>query len=356
MKKIGVIFLSFIMLVMLCSCDKIKDNTQSVIKGKVGISMPEDTIERWKNDAEHLTTSLKKNNFDVDVSFSKNDVETQIAQINKFIDNKVDAIIVAALDGTKLSDVLEKAKSDNIEIIAYDRLIMNTDAVDYYVSFDNEQVGKLQAEYVVNNLGIKENSKEKVNVEVLAGPTKDNNSKYLFSGAMNVLKQYKSITYPSKNNTFEKCTLTDWNSNLASERMTSILNTLKKSNKTTSIDAVVCASDILADGVFEAYKSAKIKTLPVIVSQDCEIETIKRIISGEQAMSVFKDTRVLAEKTAEMVKDILSGNKPEVNNTKTYNNGKKAVSSYLCEVQAVDKSNYKEVLIDSGYYSESELV
>ncbi|ANR70835.1 ABC transporter substrate-binding protein [Selenomonas sp. oral taxon 126] len=325
---------------------------------KVGVSMPTKSLQRWNQDGANMEKKLREKGYDVDLQFAENKVETQVSQIENMITKGCKVLVVGSIDGSALSSVLNEAKSAGVEVIAYDRLIMNTDAVSYYATFDNYLVGKIQGQYIADRLGLAE-GKGPFNIEISTGPMDDNNVNFFFGGAMDVLKPYidkGQLVVRLGQMTREQCATPNWDEAKAQERMDNILTTYYTGAK---LDAVLCSNDSVSLGVQSALKSAGYNTadrpMPVITGQDANLPNVKAIVAGEQSMSVFKDTRALADQVVKMVDAILAKQQPEVNNTKDYNNGVKVVPSYLLEPKFVDKSNYKQLLIDSGYYTEAEL-
>jgi len=360
-KKILVFCLAAMVAVVMTGCGGQKDTGSSSggsdKKIKVGVSMPTKSLQRWNQDGSNMEAKLKEKGYDVDLQFAENKVEMQVSQIENMITKGAKVIIVGAIDGGALSSVLDEAKSAGVQVIAYDRLIMNTDAVSYYATFDNYGVGKIQGEYIETKLGLKE-GKGPYNFEIATGPLDDNNVVFFFKGAMDILQPYidqGKLVVKSGQKTREQCATPNWDEAKAQERMDNIITTHYTSDK---IDAVLCSNDSVSLGVQSALKSAGYgagKAMPVITGQDANISNVKAILAGEQSMSVFKDTRALADQVVKMVEAIVNGKEPEVNDTKTYNNGKKVVPSYLLQPQFVDMSNYKKLLIESGYYKESDL-
>jgi putative multiple sugar transport system substrate-binding protein len=360
-KKILVFCLAAMVAVVMTGCGGQKDTGSSSggsdKKIKVGVSMPTKSLQRWNQDGSNMEAKLKEKGYDVDLQFAENKVEMQVSQIENMITKGAKVIIVGAIDGGALSSVLDEAKSAGVQVIAYDRLIMNTDAVSYYATFDNYGVGKIQGEYIETKLGLKE-GKGPYNFEIATGPLDDNNVVFFFKGAMDILQPYidqGKLVVKSGQKTREQCATPNWDEAKAQERMDNIITSHYTSDK---IDAVLCSNDSVSLGVQSALKSAGYgagKAMPVITGQDANISNVKAILAGEQSMSVFKDTRALADQVVKMVEAIVNGKEPEVNDTKTYNNGKKVVPSYLLQPQFVDMSNYKKLLIESGYYKESDL-
>ena len=325
---------------------------------KVGVSMPTKSLQRWNQDGANMQEKLKAKGYEVDLQFAENKVETQVSQIENMITKGCKVIIVGAIDGGSLSSVLDEAKNAGVKVISYDRLIMNTDAVNYYATFDNYGVGKIQGQYIEQKLGLKD-GKGPFNFEITTGPLDDNNVVFFFKGAMDVLQPYidkGQLVVKSGQMSREQCATPNWDEAKAQERMDNILTTYYTNAK---LDAVLCSNDSTSLGVQSALKSAGYnsadKPMPLVTGQDANLPNVKAILAGEQAMSVFKDTRALADEVVKMVDAMLNGQEPEVNDTKSYNNGVKVIPSYLLQPQFVDKSNYKDLLIDSGYYKEADL-
>lgn len=339
--------------------DKKSDN--STEKGeplKVGVSMPTKSLQRWNQDGSNMQKLLEEAGYEVDLQFAENKVESQVAQIENMVTKGAKIIVVAAIDGSSLSSVLDEAKSVGCSVIAYDRLIMNTDAVSYYATFDNTSVGKIQGEYIEKALDLK-NATGPFNFEITTGPLDDNNVNYFFGGAMEVLQPYideGKLVVKSGQTTREQCATPNWDEAEAQKRFDNILTANYTSE---NVDAVLCSNDSTSLGVQSSLKSAGYgsgdKPMPIITGQDANVTNVKAILAKEQSMSIFKDTRALAEQVVSMVDAIAKGSEPEINDTSTYDNGSKVVPSYLLKPLFVDITNYKELLIDSGYYSEADL-
>jgi len=327
-------------------------------KGFVGIAMPTKSAERWIQDGGNMKKILEEKGYKVDLQYAEDVVENQISQIENMITKGVDVLVIASIDGKSLTNVLEGAKAQNIPVISYDRLIMDTDHVNYYVTFDNYKVGQLQGKYIEEKLGLKE-GKGPYNIELFAGSPDDNNAYFFFDGAMSILKPYMDkgqLIVQSGQTKFEQVATLRWDGSLAQSRMDNILSAHYTDKR---LDAVLSPYDPISLGVISSLKGVgygtKDKPLPLITGQDADLASIKSIVAGEQTQTIFKDTRKLAEKAVEMIEALLSGKEPEVNDTKSYDNGVKVVPAYLLEPVSVDITNYKEVLIDSGYYTEEQI-
>lgn len=371
MRKILSIFLVLSMIFALVACDSNKEkvdpaeeNQQAEVSpaapGKkvvVGVSMPTKSLQRWNQDGENMEKLLRDKGYEVELQYAENKVDSQVSQIENMITKGARVIVVAAIDGSALSNVLDSAKQDGIPVIAYDRLIMNTDAVEYYATFDNTLVGRIQGQYIIDALDL-DNNEGPFNLEIATGPLDDNNVNFFFGGAMEVLQPYideGKLVVQSGQSSKEQCATPNWDEQEAQTRMDNILTAHYSDKK---VDAVLCSNDSVSLGCQSALKSAGYgsaeKPMPVITGQDANLSNVKAIIAGDQSMSVFKDTRALAAKVCEMVDAVVQGKEADVNDRETYDNGVKIVSSYLLEPKFVDLNNYKELLVDSGYYSEAD--
>ena len=280
---------------------------------------------------------------------------TQVSQVETMISNGCDVLVVGSIDGSSLGDPLAKAKEAGIPVVSYDRLIMNTDAISYYATFDNYLVGQKQGEYIVKALDL-ENAEGPFNLELFTGDPADNNVNFFFGGAMDVLNPYiesGKLVIPSGQKEKNEVATANWDTATAQARMEAIL--ASNYSDGTKLDVVLCSNDSTALGVENALEASYTGEWPIITGQDCDIANVKNIIAGKQSMSVFKDTRALAEQTVKMVDAIISGSEAEVNDTETYDNGTGVIPTYLCEPVVADINNYKELLVDTGYYSEDDL-
>ncbi|WP_320781914.1 multiple monosaccharide ABC transporter substrate-binding protein [Streptomyces sp. CRN 30] len=326
----------------------------------VGVAMPTKSSERWIADGKYVVDNLEAKGFEAKLVYGEDDPDQQVSQIENLITQGVDALIVAAIDNKSLNNVLQQAKDADIPVISYDRLILGTDNVDYYASFDNEKVGELQGNYIVEKLGLKDGSEDgPFNIELFAGSNDDNNTRYFFGGAMSVLQPYiddKKLVVRSKQTELTQVTTLRWDGGTAQKRMDDILTSAYKSER---VDAVLSPYDGISIGILSALKSdnygTKDKPLPVVTGQDAELASVKSIIDDQQSMTVYKDTRELAKVATNMVEASLDGKEPELNDKETYDNGSKVVPAYLLEPVSVDKENYQEAVVDSGYLKESDL-
>lgn len=325
----------------------------------IGVAMPTQSLQRWNQDGANLKAKLEAKGYKVVLQYANNDVNTQLQQLENMVTQGAKVLVIASIDGSVLSDVLKEAKSMGVSVIAYDRLIMNTPNVDYYATFDNFKVGVIQGQYIESRLGLKE-GKGPYNIELFAGSPDDNNALFFFNGAMSILQPYLDsgkLVIPSGQKNFTTIAIQSWDSGRAQARMDNLITANYAKGK--KLDVILSPNDSLAIGIVASLKNngygTAAKPYPVLTGQDCDKANVKAIINGQQSMSVFKDTRDLAAQVVDMVDAIMSGKTVPVNDTKTYNNGVKVVPSYLCTPVFVDKNNYKQLLIESGYYKESDI-
>ena len=327
----------------------------SAAGGTIGVAMPTKDLQRWNQDGSNMETQLKEAGYDVDLQYASNDIQTQVSQIENMISNGCKLLVIASIDGDSLGTVLAQAKEANIPVIAYDRLIMNSDAVTYYATFDNYMVGTKQGEYIVDALDL-ENAAGPFNLEIFTGDPGDNNAKFFYGGAMDVLQPYidaGKLVVKSGQVDFATVATANWDSANAQSRMENIISSYYADG--TKLDVVLCSNDSTAFGVENALEANYTGDWPVVTGQDCDIANVKNMIAGKQSMSIFKDTRTLATQVVSMVDAVMKGGEAPVNDTKSYDNGTGIIPSYLCEPVFADVNNYKELLIDSGYYKEEDL-
>ena len=355
-------FLAVLCVAAVCTSVLVAAPKKSKVKGvKIGVSMPTKDLQRWNQDGANMKAQLQKAGYKVDLQYAANDIPTQVSQIENMVTGKCKVLVIAAIDGSALKNPLDQAKKKGIKVIAYDRLIMNTDAVSYYATFDNYKVGTIQGEYLVDKLNLKDRTKKNpVYMELFTGDPGDNNINFFFGGAMDILNPYIEsgvIVVPSKQTSKAQCATLNWSTEEAQKRMENLITSNGYGPKGKKLDAVYSSNDSCAMGITNALKSAgyTAENFPLITGQDCDITSVKNMIAGTQAMSIFKDTRTLAGKVVEMVDAIVKGTEPPINDTKTYDNGTGIIPSFLCEPVYGSKENYKELLIDSGYYTEAQL-
>ena len=323
--------------------------------GFVGVAMPTKDLQRWNQDGSNMQAELEGAGYKGRIQYASNDTATQVSQIENMITEGVDVLVIASIDGSSLGTVMSQAKEAGIPVIAYDRLIMDSDAVSYYATFDNYMVGTKQGEYIRDNLDL-DNAAGPFNLEVFTGDPGDNNANFFYGGAMDVLNKYideGKLVIKSGQKEFADVATANWSTETAQSRMENILASYYADG--TKLDAVLCSNDSTALGVENALAANYTGDYPIITGQDCDIANVKNMIAGKQSMSIFKDTRTLASQVVKMVGQIIEGQEVEVNDTESYDNGTGVIPSFLCEPVFADANNYKELLVDSGYYTEADL-
>ncbi|WP_104169415.1 sugar-binding protein [Cryobacterium sp. M23] len=339
------------------------DGVEAIADCNVGITMPTRALERWINDGEQLKTLLEKAGCTADLQYADNKTDQQISQIQNQIAGGANILVVAAIDGLLLGPALEEAKTQDATVIAYDRLIVGTENVDYYATFDNYEVGTLQGEYIVDQLGLADGAGP-FNLEPFAGSPDDNNAKFFFSGAWDVLLPYvengqlvvPSGRSPESNADWASIGIQGWASTLSQAEMDNRLSSFYSGSE--KVDVVLSPNDSLAIGILASLKSAGYapgEDYPIISGQDADKANIKAILKDEQSMSVWKDTRTLGEQVYNMVLQIAADEEVTVNDTETYDNGKKIVPSFLLDPEVVVKEDIQVKLIDSGFIKASDV-
>ena len=377
MKKLFALLLALVMVLGLVACgtteapveetveeveetvEEVVEEVEEVVEGGnlVGVAMPTKDLQRWNQDGENMKAQLEEAGYTVDLQYAANDIATQVSQLENMIANGCEVLVIASIDGEALGSVLDQAKAAEIPVIAYDRLIMGSDAVSYYATFDNWNVGVKQGEYIVKALDL-ENAAEGTtyNIEYITGDPGDNNINFFFDGAISVLQPYIDagvLVTPSGQTEKAVVATPGWATDAAQARFESILASYYADG--TQLDAVLASNDSTALGVANALASSYTGEYPVLTGQDCDIANVPNLLAGKQAMSVFKDTRTLAAKVVEMVDALMQGAEPPINDTETYDNGTGVIPSFLCEPVACDIDNYVEILIDSGYYTAEQI-
>jgi putative multiple sugar transport system substrate-binding protein len=305
-----------------------------------------------------MVKELEAAGYTADLQYAEDDIPNQLAQIENMVTKGVDALVIASIDGTILSNALENAAAAGVKVIAYDRLIKDSGDVDYYATFDNFKVGVQQASSLVG--GLEQRFGEgPYNVELFGGSPDDNNAYFFYDGAMSVLQPLidaGTVVVQSGQMGMDKVGTLRWDGAVAQARMDNILS----ANYTDKeVHGVLAPYDGLSIGILSSlkgvgYGSGDLK-MPIVSGQDAEVQSVKSILAGEQYSTIFKDTRELAKVTVGMVDAVLGGSEPEINDTSTYDNGVKVVPSYLLEPVAVDASNWEEILIGSGYYTMDQI-
>ncbi|PKM72403.1 MAG: ABC transporter substrate-binding protein [Firmicutes bacterium HGW-Firmicutes-16] len=335
--------------------------------GKIGIAMPTKSLERWNRDGSFLKNQFEAKGYTVDLVYSDNDATKQVSDIENLIAGKVNLLVIVAVDGESLSTVLQTAADSKIPVISYDRLIMNTDAISYYVSFDNYTVGKLQGEYVVETLGLDlADTSKSYNIEFTAGDPADNNAGFFFNGAFDVLSPYIDagiLKVPSGQTKFEEVATAQWKTEKALDRMQNILASFYAGG--TQLDVALCSNDSTALGVTQAIGSDYKGTNSVLITgQDGDEANLANLVDGKQSMTVYKAVANEAVVTVNLADAILKGETPNGDlikssgwtfdctyDTDTYDNNNGKVPSYLLVPIIVTKDNLQKELVDSGYYT-----
>lgn len=332
----------------------------SAEEGKtVGILMPTQSSERWINDGANMKAQLEEKGYTVELQYAEDDTAMQVSQLENYVGKGVDCLVIAAVDSGVLVNAEAQAKEAGIPIIAYDRLLMDTDAVSYYATFDNKGVGTVIGNYIKENkdLDAAREAGESYTIEFFMGSPDDNNALFLYNGIMEVLQEYLddgTLVCKSGMTSFEETCILRWSQETAQSNCENILTRYYADE---DLDIACTAFDGFAYGVKAAFQGAGYteENWPMVTGQDAEVMATKNIISGTQTMSIYKDTRLLASKAVTMVDAVLQGTEPEINDTEQYNNGVITVPTYMCTPVAVDQSNYEEVLIDGGYYTAEQL-
>lgn len=357
MKKILSLMLAALLLLSLAACAAPAAAPAAASKGKVGLAMPTKEQPIWAAQGERLVEAFEGAGYETFLEYAEDDTTRQIMQIENMITQGANYLIIAAVDGYSISDVCEKAAAAGIKVIASDRLIMNTENVDYYMTFDLVRMGEIQGEYIESALGLKD-GKGPFNIEIFSGSPDDPNSVPFYEGAMSVLQPYFDngmLVCKSGQVDLAVTGTLKWDGGAAQSRMDNILSAYYSDDK---VDAVLAAADCLAMGVISSLDSMGYKPgdaelpFPVVTGQDCELTAIKYIKEGKQSMSVFLDAKVLSERMLALVDAIAAGTAPTIDTT--YYNDVKEVETVLYDPVLVDKDNIN-ILVDAGFYTEDEL-
>ncbi|MFK7902069.1 MAG: multiple monosaccharide ABC transporter substrate-binding protein [Nitratireductor sp.] len=328
-------------------------------KGTVGIAMPTKSSARWISDGNSMVKQFEAAGYGTDLQYAEDDIPNQLAQIENMITKGVNVLVIAAIDGTTLSNALENAAAADIKVIAYDRLIRDSGNVNYYATFDNFKVGVQQATSLVDGLKARFAGQTSWNVELFGGSPDDNNAYFFYNGAMSVLQPMidaGTVNIVSGQMGMDTVGTLRWDGAVAQARMDNLLSAHYTDKQ---VNGVLSPYDGLSIGILSSlkgvgYGSGDLK-MPIVSGQDAEVPSVKSILAGEQYSTVFKDTRELARVTVGMVEALIQGGEPEINDTKTYDNGVKVIPSYLLEPVSVDASNWEEILIGSGYYKKDQV-
>lgn len=325
-------------------------------KGTVGIAMPTKSSTRWISDGNSMVEQFEAAGYDTILQYAEDDIPTQLLQVENMIVRGVDALVIAAIDGTTLTNALEQAAALDIPVVAYDRLIRDSENVDYYTTFDNFKVGVQQAQSIVDALDMDSGP---YNIELFGGSPDDNNAYFFYDGAMSVLQPLideGKLVLRSGQEGMDTVGTLRWDGSVAQARMDNLLSAYYTDER---VDAVLSPYDGLSIGIISSLKGvgygADDQPMPIISGQDAEIPSVKAILAGDQTSTVFKDTRELARVTVALVDDVLNDREPTINDTETYDNGVKVVPSYLLEPVSVTKDNLREAVVDTGYYTEDQI-
>jgi putative multiple sugar transport system substrate-binding protein len=333
----------------------------------VGVAMPTQTSERWIADGDAVKAGLEEAGYKVDLQFAGDDIPTQQQQIDQMITKGADLLILASIDGTALATQLQAAADANIPVIAYDRLIRDSENVDFYVTFDNYKVGVQQATSLLVGLGLlkadgsKGDATGPFNIELFAGSLDDNNAHFFFQGAMDTLQEYidaGTLVVKSGQTDIEQAATLRWLQETAQKRMEDLLTSTYSDG--SKVQGVLSPYDGLSRGILTALQNAGYGPtiadgMPIVTGQDAEIASIKLINDDVQFSTIFKDTRKLADQAVLSAQSFLAGEEPEANDTESYDNGVKVVPSFLLDSDIVYKDNIQSLLIDSGYWTEDQV-
>jgi putative multiple sugar transport system substrate-binding protein len=352
-----------VLLLTACGAPAVNQQDQPAEGVLVGVTMPTTSSERWIHDGENIKRDLEKRGHRVDLRYAENDVPNQVRQIEGQIAKGAKLLIIASVDGSALTQPLQRAADAKIPVIAYDRLLRGSPAVDFYATFENFRVGVYQAESLLTGLGLRTadgrpgSSKGPFNIELFAGSPDDNNATFFFNGAMSVLQPYLdsgALVVRSGQTDFQSVTTLRWDGETARKRMEELLST---TYRRTKVNGVLSPYDGISLGILTALKNNGYgPVFPIVTGQDAELASVKSIIADQQYSTVYKDTRELATVTALMADAVLKGRTPpQLNNLNDYHNGVKVVPAFLLNPVSVTKANYHKVLVESGYYTDDQL-
>jgi putative multiple sugar transport system substrate-binding protein len=329
-------------------------------KVKIGVSMPTKSLQRWNQDGANMKAQFEEKGYEVDLQYGgDNDIPTQVAQIENMINGGCKALVIAAIDGSSLTNQINLAKEKGIPVIAYDRLIMNSNGVSYYATFDNFKVGVMQGQYIESKLDLK-TAAGPFNIELVTGDPADNNVNFFFGGAMSILKPYidsGKLVVKSGQTAQAQAATPNWSTEESQKRFENIITSVGYGPNGVKLDAVLCSNDSTANGVTNALLGASYtnNNFPILTGQDCDKPSVKNMKAGTQAMSVFKDTRTLASQVVKMIEAYVQKQPVPTNDDKTYNNGTGIIPSFLCDPVVVEPADIQKALIDSGYYKAADI-
>lgn len=321
----------------------------STSAGKIAILLPETKTARYETqDLPNFKAKLQALGFDVAnnliYSNANQDAAAQQSQAEAAITNGAKVLVLDPVDSVAAAAIADEAKAKNIPVVSYDRLITGTDGVNYYISFDNAQVGKLQAQALVDAL----KSKTNPTIVMINGSPTDNNATLFKQGAHSV---FDPLVTAGTLKIAKEYDTPDWSPDQAQTEMTQALTAL--SNK---VDGVYAANDGTGGGAIAAMKAAGLNPLPPVTGQDAELAAIQRILLGEQYMTVYKAIKPEAEDAAELAYDLFTGTAvPATMTNGTVNNGKLDVPSVLLVPVAVTQANIKDTVVADGFWTAAQI-
>ena len=352
MKNVLAIILALVLVLYMTACGGAKKDDG---KKTVGILMPTKEQTIWSIQGERLVAGYEAAGYATEIEFAEDDSARQAMQIENMISKGVDALVVVAVDGAALTDACEKAKDAGIVVIAEDRLITNTEAVDYYVTFDLVKMGELQGQFIADALDLA-NAAGPFNMEIFSGSPDDPNAKLFYDGAMNILKPYLDegkLVVKSGQVSYEQSAIMGWDSAKAQARMDNLLSGFYADDH---LDAALVAADCLAIGVISSLESMGYGTgdvaFPLITGQDAELAAVKSIKAGKQSMTAFLDANELVKIIVPVTTALLNGETPEA--TATYNNETIDVPAQTYSPYAITADNV-DYLVEVGFYTDADI-
>lgn len=357
MKKLFAIVMVLVLVLSMVACGAKEEAAETPAEDQktVGILMPTKEQTIWSIQGDRLVEGFEAAGYATMIEYAEDDSARQATQIENMVTKGADVLVIAAVDSASLTDSCEKAKEAGCIIIADDRLITNTEAVDYYVTFDLVKMGALQGQYIVDTLDLA-NTTDSYTMEIFSGSQDDANAILFYNGAMEVLQPYLDegkLVVKSGQTSYEQTAIQSWDSAKAQARMDNLLSGFYADD---TLDAVLVAADCLCLGVISSLESMGYGTdaipYPIMTGQDAELAAVKNIKAGKQSMTAFLDANELVKIIVPLVNDLVAGNEPEANST--YHNGVKDVpaqtySPYLISAENVD------YLVEVGFYTEAEI-
>lgn len=341
--------------------EEIVETEPEVPAKKVGVLLPDEEQERWSRDGAVMKETLVEAGYETQILYAGDDASTQVSQIEGLIDEEVSALIVTPVDAYSLVEVLAGAKEKSIPVFSYDRLVMDTDAVSYYTTFNTREIGQLIGNTIVDEMGLEKarESKQSCTIEFLMGSPDDGAALFLYNGVMEVLQSYLddgTLVCKSQRTSFDDTGILRWSQATAKTELSQILTEFYSEGD--SVDIVCTSYDGFASAALSALEESGLTPggdgWPMITGVGCEAAAVKNVAEGKQDFSVFLDSRELAAACVKMVDTYLTGEKPEVKDYEQYDNGKKIIGTYTLDVQLIDQDNY-QLLIDNGYYEKGQI-